>query len=48
MDKSNENDIIMDAQGFKICVNKNLDNIECFTIDYSKNPLSKGFKVYTD
>lgn len=48
LDKSNENDIIMDAQGFKICVNKNLDNIECFTIDYSKNPLSKGFKVYTD
>ncbi len=48
LDKSDENDIIMDVDGFKICVNKNMDYIEKFTIDYSTNPLAKGFQVYVD
>lgn len=48
LDKSDENDIIMDVDGFKICVNKNMDYIEKFTIDYSSNPLAKGFQVYVD
>lgn len=48
LDKSDENDIIMDVDGFKICVNKNMDYIEKFTIDYSNNPLAKGFQVYVD
>ena len=48
LDKSDENDIIMDVDGFKICVNKNMDYIEKFTIDYSMNPLAKGFQVYVD
>lgn len=48
LDKSDENDIIMDVYGFKICVNKNMDYIEKFTIDYSTNPLAKGFQVYVD
>lgn len=48
LDKSDENDIIMDVDGFKVCVNKNMDYIEKFTIDYSSNPLAKGFQVYTD
>lgn len=48
LDKSDENDIIMDVDGFKVCVNKNMDYIEKFTIDYSSNPLAKGFQVYVD
>lgn len=48
LDKSDENDIIMNVDGFKICVNKNMDYIEKFTIDYSSNPLAKGFQVYVD
>lgn len=48
LDKSDENDIIMNVDGFKICVNKNMDYIEKFTIDYSTNPLAKGFQVYVD
>lgn len=48
LDKSDENDIIMEVDGFKICVNKNIDYIEKFTIDYSSNPLAKGFQVYVD
>lgn len=48
LDKSDENDIIMEVDGFKICVNKNMDYIEKFTIDYSSNPLAKGFQVYVD
>ena len=48
LDKSDENDIIMDVDGFKVCVNKNMDYIEKFTIDYSTNPLAKGFQVYVD
>lgn len=48
LDKSDENDIIMEVDGFKVCVNKNMDYIEKFTIDYSTNPLAKGFQVYVD
>ena len=48
LDKSDENDTIMDVDGFKVCVNKNMDYIEKFTIDYSTNPLAKGFQVYVD
>lgn len=48
LDKSDENDIIMEVDGFKVCVNKNMDYIEKFTIDYSSNPLAKGFQVYVD
>lgn len=48
LDKSDENDIVIDVDGFKVCVNKNMDYIEKFTIDYSSNPLAKGFQVYVD
>lgn len=48
LDKFNEDDILIEEKGFKICVNKNMDYIEKFTIDYSLNPLAKGFKVYVD
>ncbi len=48
LDKSDENDIVIDVDGFKVCVNKNMDYIEKFTIDYSNNPLAKGFQVYVD
>lgn len=48
LDKLNENDIVIEVDGFKVCVNKNMDYIEKFTIDYSVNPLAKGFQVYID
>lgn len=48
LDKLNENDIVIEADGFRVCVNKNMDYIEKFTIDYSVNPLAKGFQVYVD
>ena len=48
LDKLNDNDIVMDVDGFRVCVNKNMDYIDKFTIDYSTNPLAKGFQVYID
>lgn len=48
LDKLNENDIVIEVDGFRVCVNKNMDYIEKFTIDYSTNPLAKGFQVYVD
>ena len=48
LDKLNDNDIVIEVAGFRVCVNKNLDYIEKFTIDYSTNPLAKGFQVYID
>ena len=48
LDKLHDNDIVIDVGGFRVCVNKNMDYIEKFTIDYSTNPLAKGFQVYVD
>lgn len=48
LDKLNDNDIVIEVDGFRVCVNKNMDYIEKFTIDYSVNPLAKGFQVYVD
>ena len=44
LDKLNENDIVIEVDGFRVCVNKNMDYIEKFTIDYSVNPLAKAFR----
>lgn len=48
LDKLHDNDIVIEVDGFRVCVNKNMDYIEKFTIDYSVNPLAKGFQVYVD
>lgn len=48
LDKLHDNDIVIEVDGFRVCVNKNMDYIEKFTIDYSTNPLAKGFQVYVD